>query len=248
MFLDSFSYTSCGGRAYNQDCVGSAEIPGGGVFVIADGLGGHLHGEVASKCAVDTILAAGDPGEQDRQLWLEDLISDANQAVLTRREERGNMKTTVAALLIQGDRAAWANVGDTRVYYLHNSAIETYTTDHSVAYKKYLAGEITREQIATDEDQSSLLRALGNPERCHPDCAEPEHPLEDGDGFLLCSDGAWEYFSDGEILIDFLKSDHAQEWAERLLLRAKERIFAGNDNLSVITVMVRGEQEGYDEA
>jgi len=242
MILDSFSYTSKGGREYNQDSVGVSELPSGAVYVVADGLGGHLHGEMASKCAVETMLSA-EPAPMDGQpAWLEEQIKRANQEILSLQEKHGNMKTTIAALVVNKEQAAWAHVGDSRVYYLHNKAIEAFTADHSVAYKKYLAGEITREQIGYDEDQSSLLRALGNPTRSQPVCFSPEHPVESGDGFLLCSDGFWEYILDEEILIDFLKADNAKTWAELLLLRVMGRIDTGNDNLSVITVMLNVDQ------
>lgn len=104
--------------------------------------------------------------------------------------------------------------------------------------KKYKSGEITRAQIGTDADQSCLLRALGNPERNQPDCGSAQHPIEPGDGFFLCSDGMWEYILDEEILVDFLKADTAQTWGELLQLRAMERVQSGNDNLSLIAVMV----------
>lgn len=162
MWLDSYSYTSKGGRSYNQDAVGISDTQHGAVFVAADGLGGHLHGEMASKCAVDTLLAAELCPEEDLLPWLKTQIEQANEAVLSLQKQHGNMKTTVVALVIQGTRAAWAHVGDSRLYYLHGKAIEAYTEDHSVAYKKYLSGEITWEQIGSDEDQPSLLRALGN--------------------------------------------------------------------------------------
>lgn len=240
MTLDSYVFTSQGGRSYNQDTVGSTEIPKGGVFVVADGLGGHLDGEQASKCAVDTILAQKPPEGESLTSWLESQIKQANANILELQQQRkSNMKSTVAALVIQGTQAAWANVGDSRVYYLHDRAIAAVTEDHSVAYKKYKSGEITRAQIGTDEDQSSLLRVLGNPQRNTPDCGTPEQSIGPGDGFFLCSDGMWEYVLDEEILVDFLKADTAQTWGELLQLRAMERIQPKNDNLSLIAVMVR---------
>lgn len=242
MWLDSFVYTSRGGRSCNQDSVGMTDTASGAVYVVADGLGGHIHGELASKCAVDTLLCALPGPEEDRLLWLENRIGEANDAVLSLQKLHGNMKTTVTALVIDGTRAFWAHVGDTRLYYLHNKAIETVTKDHSVAYKKYLAGEISRAQIGTDEDQSSLLRTLGNPSRYQPVCHRLEHPIEPSDGFLICTDGAWAYLLDEEILVDFLKADSAQSWAELLLMRIMERIPENNDNLSIITVMVAGEE------
>ena len=241
MFLDSYSYTSKGGRSYNQDAVGISETPESALYIVADGLGGHLHGEMASKSAVDTLLAAEAPKKGVQKEWLETQIKQANANIIELQEKHGNMKTTIVALSINGDQAAWAHVGDSRLYYLHDKDIEAYTDDHSVAYKKYLSGEITREQIGFDEDQSSLLRALGNPSRSQPVCCVLEHPIAPGDGFMLCSDGMWEYIMDEEILVDFLKADCAQTWAELLLLRVMERIGAENDNLSIITVMVMGE-------
>lgn len=242
MWFDHFSFTGKGGRSCNQDSVGVSDTPYGTVCVVADGLGGHVNGEMASRCAVDTLLSSAPGSAEDQIPWLEERIAEANNAVLALQRQHGSMKTTVVALSIHGDRAAWAHVGDSRLYYLHNKAVEACTEDHSVAFKKYLSGEITRNQIGSDEDQSSLLRNLGNPERNKPVCFTPDHPIAEGDGFLLCSDGAWEYLLDEEILVDFLKADRARTWAELLLLRIIERIPEDNDNLSIITVMVnRGE-------
>ena len=243
MILDSFSYTSKGGRDYNQDSVGVFNTPTGAVYVVADGLGGHQHGEMASQCAVDSFACAEDTLEDGQVEWLEEQIGQANEKIISLQEQYGNMRTTIVALSVNEDRAAWAHVGDSRLYYLHDKKIEAFTEDHSVAYKKYLSGEITREEIASDVDQSSLLRALGHPTRSKPVSFEPEHPIAPDDGFLLCSDGFWEYVLDEEILVDYLKADCARTWAELLLLRAMERIDSGNDNLSVLTVLVKEEQQ-----
>ena len=148
------------------------------------------------------------------------------------------MKSTAVALLIEDGTACWAHAGDSRLYYIHDREMKWITADHSVAYKKYKAGEITREQLRTDEDQSSLLRTLGGRERSDPELCEQPVKLENGDAFLLCSDGAWEYFSDGEVLIDYLKAETAKEWTELLLKRILSRIvYKKNDNLTILTVM-----------
>lgn len=240
MYLDSFAFTDQGGRSGNQDAVGILQAPEFQAYVVADGLGGHLHGEEASACVVRTLTESEQPCGEDPAAWLTERIAEANSSILQMQEQkRSNMKSAVSALVVKADRAVWANVGDCRVYYLRDRALAQCTEDHSVAYKKYRSGEITRDQIATDEDQSSLLRTLGNPTRNQPDCHCPEQPLKVGDGFLLCSDGMWEYVTDDEILIDFLKADSAETWANLLLLRLMERVRPGNDNLSVITVMVK---------
>ena len=94
-------------------------------------------------------------------------------------------------------------------------------------------------QIATDDDQSSLLRTLGNEERHSPQCERSEDPLVPGDAFLLCSDGAWEHFQDEEAAIDLIKSESAKEWGERLLMRMMDRFSGDNDNLTLLTVIIK---------
>ncbi|MBO4604148.1 MAG: serine/threonine-protein phosphatase [Clostridiales bacterium] len=240
MIFDVFEYSNKGGRSYNEDAVGHKIEGGSGIFVVADGLGGHSLGEVASACVRDTLVAGWSAGRADRTEWLTEQITKANENVLKLKEERGKvLKSTVVALTIDEDEAVWAHSGDSRLYCIHNDEIAAVTDDHSVAFKKYKAGEIAREEIATDEDQSSLLRVIGNEERFEPQVCVFEEPVERGDAFLLCSDGAWELFKDEEVLIDYLKSENARKWAERLLVRMIDRIGEDHDNLTVLTVMLK---------
>ena len=240
MRLDVFEYTSKGGRSYNEDSLGSNFDENGGIFVVADGLGGHNRGEVASSAAVETIISGWNTKSENMEQQVAEKIETANQRILAIQKETNTvMKTTVAVLALGGNKAVLANSGDSRVYFIHKNELYAVTSDHSVAFKKYKAGEITRDQIGSDEDQSCLLRCLGGVDRYQPDVCEFDVPVETGDAFLLCSDGAWEFLRDEEILIDYLKSDNACRWTELLLLRAMERINGGNDNLSVLTVMVK---------
>lgn len=237
--FDVFEYSNQGGRSYNEDSIGSSYDDSRGIFVVADGLGGHAFGKDASAIAVKTIISEWESSEEDDSKKLKEKIAEANQNILFLQEEKNAvMKTTVAVLAIKDDQAIWANVGDSRVYFIHKNSLYAYTNDHSVAYKKYKAGEITREQIAFDEDQSRLLRSLGGEERNEPDIHVADVPLDVGDAFFLCSDGAWEYLMDEEILIDFLKSETAEKWAELMMLRIMERISGENDNLSLLTVIL----------
>lgn len=240
MTLDIYEFSNKGGRDHNEDAVGHSITGDSGIFVVADGLGGHSYGELASACVKDSLLNDWKPGDPDRSLWLSKQINEANNRILALQSEKDTvLKSTVIALAIDGDRATWAHTGDSRLYYVHNGWIEKITDDHSVAFKKYKAGEISREEIATDEDQSSLLRALGGKERFEPDVYVSDIPLEAGDGFMLCSDGAWEYLKDGEVAIDMLKAGNAKQWAELLLLRMMDRITTGNDNLTLLTLMIK---------
>ena len=241
MLLSSYSYTFIGDRSNNEDFVSSCENEDNGAYVVADGLGGHRDGEIASGCVAEAVTDAwrnAAPGaEEDLSAWLEKNIADANEKLLGLQQElASNMKSTIVALTIRDNEAVWGNTGDSRLYYVHDGELASITADHSVAYKKYIAGEITRRQINTDEDQSCLLRALGNTSRWEPEIHRAT--IVPGDAFMLCTDGMWEYLYDEEVLADCLKASDAKEWAELLKLRAIERIDKGNDNLSILTVWV----------
>lgn len=108
-----------------------------------------------------------------------------------------------------------------------------------MAYKKYKAGEISRREIAFDEDQSRLLRSIGGNDHNQPVICEYEEILSPGDAFFLCSDGVWEFLEDEEIVIDLLKSQNAVQWAESLLLRMMDRVNGENDNLSMLAIMLK---------
>ena len=239
MMFDSYCFTSTGGRSYNEDAVGTRDLPDGMLYILADGLGGHAHGEIASRTVVQTLTEQPYEAGCDAPEWLQNSLIEANCQVIAQQEANScTMKSTAVVLLLQDDRAFWAHVGDSRLYFLHDGQLRAVTDDHSVAYKKYKAGEISRAQIGQDEDQSSLLRALGNPERNQPDLGCEPASLSVGDAFLLCSDGLWTYLKDEEICIDLLKSRTAKEWAELMLMRLMERIRSDSDNASLITVLV----------
>ncbi|MCR4892490.1 MAG: protein phosphatase 2C domain-containing protein [Lachnospiraceae bacterium] len=246
MMIDTFCYTNKGGRGHNEDYAAYSSEGEHGLFVVADGLGGHQLGEVASSAAVDVLMTAWEKEDSsqsspDRTLWLPEKLKEANERLLILQKERdAKLKSTAVALTIDGDRAVWAHVGDSRLYYIHKGDIRFITADHSVAYKKFRVGEISRAEINTDEDQSALLRSLGGVDRWEAEVKECPEPLEPGDGFFLCTDGAWEYLYDEEILLDFLKAGNAMAWTELLLLRIISRVDGkSNDNLTLLNLMVR---------
>lgn len=240
MTFDVYEFSNRGGRSYNEDSVGFRTRGDSGIFVVADGLGGHSCGEAASACVRDTLLEEIPGPDEDYVRWFEERMTEANRRVLALQEERGVvMKSTAAALCIRGDRAAWAHVGDSRLYYIHENRLKFCTEDHSVAYKKYKAGEISRREIAFDEDQSRLLRSIGGNDHNQPVICEYEEILSPGDAFFLCSDGVWEFLEEEEIVIDLLKSQNAVQWAESLLLRMMDRVNGENDNLSMLAIMLK---------
>lgn len=241
--VEAYFYTNPGGRDTNEDSADYCLYADGGFFVLADGLGGHRDGADASALVVESMLSNWEKtsGESMAER-LTECVSQANQAVLKEQQERGVvMKSTVVALALDEDKAAWTHVGDSRLYHISGGHIYHATQDHSVTYKKYLMGEIAREAINFDEDRSSLLRAVGDVSRCLPECGEPVNGgiVFPGDAFLLCSDGFWEYLYDEEILVDCLKAESARQWAELMLLRLLPRMRPGSDNLTLLTVLLR---------
>ncbi len=240
--MDIFQYSNKGGKEVNEDSAGYKVDQERSIFVVADGLGGHQYGELSSACAVESLLDEWKSADIElgyQEQWIQDQVSAVNQKILEMQAEyRSVIKTTFVALLLNQGWAIWANSGDSRLYYFHDRRLESVTEDHSVAYKKYKAGEITRDQIGKDEDQSSLLRSLGNKSRYEPDIHRSAGKIEPGDAFLLCTDGAWEYLRDEEIIIDLLKAESAREWTESLLLRIMSRIQGNNDNLTLLAIMI----------
>ena len=237
MEISAYCYTNWGGRDHNEDSVRCwTGEEGRGVFVLADGLGGHGKGEVASALASDVLLedCVRRPPAQAAMLVL---FQKANRTVMNHQKFPGqeDMKTTAVALSIHEHTAVWGHMGDSRLYRFSGGALVQFTRDHSVTYMKYLGGEISRMDVYHDDDRPRLLRTLGR-EPCRPEAAECV-PAE-GDAFLLCSDGFWEYVYQEEILADLLKAETPEQWAKLMLLRHIRRTPPGNDNFSLITVFV----------
>ena len=218
MKLSIYSYTNQGGREHNEDSLRWTSDGTEGVFVLADGLGGHDRGEVASQLAVEAICGGEDSPVPGREELLE-RFRQANARILEQQKQPGQeeMKTTAVALSLSGGTAAWAHIGDSRLYRCSQGKLDQLTRDHSVTYMKYLGGEISYMDVYHDDDRSSLLRAMGNP---------------------VCSDGFWEFVYNEEMLVDCLKSRTPEEWARRMLLRHIRRTPPGNDNFSLIAVFV----------
>ena len=235
MKLRAYAYTNRGGRDHNEDALrASAED---GVFVLADGLGGHRCGEVASALAVETIAAGmAEAAALDGGKLLE-LFQTANGEILRRQSQPGQeeMRTTAVALKLAGSTAVWAHIGDSRLYRFSNGELAGVTADHSVTYRKFLGGEISYMDVYHDDDRSRLLRVLGK-EPCRPEAGHGDVAV--GDAFLLCSDGFWEYVYNEEILAELCKAHTPKEWAEGMLLRHIRRTPPGNDNFSLIAVFV----------
>ncbi|WP_110513262.1 Stp1/IreP family PP2C-type Ser/Thr phosphatase [Herpetosiphon llansteffanensis] len=186
-------------REVNQDAYGVGDpLPNGiQLYVVCDGMGGHLAGEVASQTAVQTMLETfPNVVQTDIPKALTTAIVSANQAVFDRG--RGNMGTTSVALLIFKNVAFLANVGDSRAYLIRNNSMRQVTVDHSFVEEQVRAGLMTREQASQSKIKNIITRAVGHQREVQVDVFR--EPVQVGDRFLISSDGLHGFVDEATIL------------------------------------------------
>ena len=241
MTFKSASISKTGGREENQDFCDSKVVNHAGLWIVADGLGGHRGGAIASQTAVRAMLDNWHSEADCIPQTIEDLINSAQAAILKQQgtaPHLSSMRTTVVTLHIVGDQALWGHVGDSRLYLYRGCAMTSHTKDHSVPQVMVDAGEIAREQMRFHEDRNRLLRAVGNPDGVKPTILESTRPVIPGDAFLLCTDGFWEYVTEAEMAVDLVKSNTPMEWLERMELRLVARAAANHDNYSALALFI----------
>jgi protein phosphatase len=199
-------------RTENQDSYFAGPTPEGRerthgqLLLVADGMGGHASGEVASKLAVETILKVfyGEPlgpGADPVQL-LRRAFQAANLAILEagRHDQRHfGMGTTCTALLLRGGLAWTCHVGDTRVYRYRNSQLEQLTKDHTLLQQMIEGGQLQPDEILRRSIKHILVRAMGSEERVRLDASQEPFLVDTGDAFLLSSDGLHDLLAIEEI-------------------------------------------------
>ncbi len=236
-------------RKGNEDSV--LTNPEQNLFVVADGMGGHAAGEVASKLAVEAInefvcLTSGDQeitwpfGLEDNISYdgnrLKTAIRYANRKVLDATKDRKDcegMATTVAAVLLDGDVANVAHVGDSRIYRYRNTELSQLTSDHSWVNEQIQSGVISADQARTHPLRNVVTRALGGKTDLQVDLTPS--PMLPGDVLLLCSDGLTTMVPDEEIqsLIESAAGD-MEKLASDLVEEANAR--GGEDNITVLLI------------
>ncbi len=228
-------------RDENQDSVllvrggcGSAGEPLGSLLIVADGMGGHRGGSTASRTAVECIRdyytahCHGTP-----QSVLAGAVRAANQAIqalAARHPEYQGMGTTVSVLLLQGDRAFVAHVGDSRIYRLRDGQLQQLTQDHTVVAEMLQAGLISAEQARAHPDRNLISRAVGTRPQVEAQVGAMEGEIRPGDRFLACSDGLHDLVREDELAAT-LASREAYAACVSLIEMAKAR--SGHDNISV---------------
>ena len=240
-----FQDSRIGKRAYQQDRVAQWQTKEALFMVVADGMGGHAHGDVAAQITVDCLGSAfrneATPRIADPDKFLFNGIGRAHAMILHQTQRQGlaqdqmnSPRTTVVACLIQGGYAYWSFVGDSRLYVIRDGRILTRTRDHTPVQMLIDAGRIREEAAATHPDRNKLLQCLGGP---RPPRVEPtaQARLSEDDLVLLCSDGFWGPLTQRQLLMGLIGKDLKAALPELMSL-SETRAGPRCDNLTVLAV------------
>jgi protein phosphatase len=216
-----------------------------GVYVVADGMGGHEAGEVASGTIVNTIAGKAirdlfpgkvrGEGGKERMEWLKEAVGDANRAVYDLRKSRNSdMGSTLVSALVEGNQAYLAHVGDSRAYLINARGISQLTTDHSLVERLISSNQITRAEARYHPQRNVIYRTIGDKPKVEIETSN--HTLRPGDHLLLCSDGLSGMVDDKSIFKIVMGASSPQKACDALVEAANAA--GGDDNISVIIVKV----------
>jgi len=259
--LDAWLVTDVGVvRDHNED---SAHMEAGkGFFIVADGMGGHAAGEVASAMAVETVKktldgahpeidafkkAPSDAGRRGLVQLLQNAVLAAHQAVYQRgqaEQDKAGMGTTLDVVLVAGPEAFVAHVGDSRTYLIRDGKSSQITTDHTVAEVLVIEGKLTIEEAQVSPLRTILVNAIGVSADVGVEMAHVT--LKKDDRLLLCSDGLHDYFPMEEEIAQRLSAEQPGKALEEMVELAKTR--GGHDNITGVTVHILDVVEAVPEA
>jgi PPM family protein phosphatase len=231
-----------GNRKFNQDRVAYAYSNEALLLVLADGMGGHMHGELAASLTIETFVELfgrhAHPRLDDPERFISAAMSHAHERIMRlphNRDMGGFPGTTCVAVLIQDNRMYWGHAGDSRLYLLRDGRVLARTNDHSVVQQWVESGLISAEEARIHPQRNQITNCIGGIEDTF--YAEPGEPivLRSGDVVLLGSDGLWGPFSDHE-LIGAFSSRPVAEVLDGLITAAMERERGHSDNVTGVVV------------
>ncbi len=236
MKFSVFQISRKGGRERNEDRMGYCYTRESGLFVLADGMGGHPEGEVAAQLALQTISALyqkeARPIVKDVTEFLSSSLMAAHHQIIRYASEKGMLdtpRTTLVAAIVQGTSATWVHCGDSRLYVVRDGELLTRTRDHSYL-EQQSAGVVRMDRI----NRNILFTCLGSPTKPVFDVTGPV-TLQQGDKILLCSDGLWGTLADADIVRQLSTqsvSDAVPDLVEMALRNGGEHC----DNVTVIAL------------
>lgn len=230
-----------GGRNNNEDRTTYCYSRDALLMVVADGMGGHHHGEIAAQIAVQTLASAfqheARPHLDDPFRFLQRGMTNAHHAILdyaARHRLPDSPRTTCVACIIQDNVAYWAHAGDSRLFLIRAGRVIAQTKDHSRIRLLLEEGLITEAQAERHPDRNKIYSCLGSPSAPEIDFSR-KTPLEHGDIILLCSDGLWGVMP-GEKIALVLPGNNLLQAAPLMMNQAEARGGLHGDNLSVVAV------------
>jgi serine/threonine protein phosphatase PrpC len=244
MKFSVFQISRKGGREKNEDRMGYCYTRESGLFVLADGMGGHPEGEVAAQLALQTISALyqkeARPIVQDVTEFLSTALMAAHHQIIRYASEKGMLdtpRTTLVAAIVQGSSATWVHCGDSRLYVVRNGELLTRTRDHS--YLEQQAGAAAANNSALVQrleriNRNILFTCLGSPSKPVFDVTGPV-TLQQGDKILLCSDGLWGAIGEGDI-VSHLASKAVADAVPDLVELALKTAGEHSDNVTVVAL------------
>ena len=240
--MQTFSMTDTGrARQSNQDSVfceenGVGKFPN--LFIVADGMGGHNAGDIASKIGIEEAVRQIKASEKVTPVGiLEEAVQSANACIYENAEKNERFKgmgTTMVATTVIGETAYVVNVGDSRLYVCKET-LSQVTVDHSLVEEMVQSGKLQKEEMRTHPNKNIITRALGTNPEVKADCFEIE--VEEGDVLLLCSDGLSNMLEDKTIESIIKQNEENMEKAAKQLVD-EANAAGGKDNISVVLVRI----------
>ena len=243
-----FQDSRTGDRKGNEDRVGYSYSRDVLLMTIADGMGGHIDGEVAAEIAVTEVTRRFQQEARNKLKkpfdFLVSAIQSAHRSIVSHAVEHNLLecpRTTVVACIVQNGSAYWAHAGDSRLYVLRRGELAAQTQDHSRVQMMIDAGEITPEMAARHPERNKIFSCLGGV--VPPQIATGrEFPLETGDTILLSTDGFWAQIP-GNILGNMLRKQTLVDLLPGLLTEAHRRAKGESDNLSVVAMTWESQED-----
>ena len=241
MQLKILTLSKAGGRSVNEDACGIWSSDYACFCVLSDGAGGHGGGDVASKLVVERALDWFRAHPDCSSETVAAAITSANQSVIEeqgRDPHLGDMRATALVLAIDTwrDVGCWGHLGDSRLYCFRKSRIITQTRDHSVVQSMVDAGYMRAQDLRAAPERSKLLAALGDEDNFEPSIEASGFSLRDGDIFLLCTDGFWEYLEEHEMEEMLTASNSCEDWLKSMEDQVIVRGSDSQDNYSAIVM------------
>lgn len=230
-------YSITGSRQMNQDRIGFAERGNSVLLVLADGLGGHTGGELASELLVQAVIHAYQSIKQSMitqpSAFMALAILHAHRAINAMGKAQDppiQPRTTCVLCLVQDGYAYWAHVGDSRLYLFRNNEVIHRTKDHTIIEKLRQEGVLTEKDMLEHPEKNRLLKCVGGPREPTISLGE-ETALMPGDKLFLCTDGLWEALTANEIQL-YLNREDLEDAVVDMLLTAETKMKNASDNIS----------------